>query len=161
MFHKAVEAGWQRTITGHAPMSWAVLKPLVANKVMDKLGGRLRLAICGGAALSTPVAKTFIGLGLNLLQGYGLTETSPVIAVKRLDKNDPKTVGSALDGIETKVGDKDELLVKGHCNMLGYWNNPSATEAMIESDGWLHTGDKEKIVEGIISITGLSSEERR
>jgi long-chain acyl-CoA synthetase len=158
LFLKAVEAGWQKATTGHAPISWALLKPLVANKVMAKLGGRLRLAICGGAALSTPVAKTFMGLGLNMLQGYGLTETSPVIAVNRLERNDPKTVGLALDGIETKIGDNDELLVRGHCNMLGYWNNPSATEAMIDSDGWLHTGDKAKIVDGMISITGRIKE---
>jgi len=158
LFHKAVAAGWQGASTGHAPLSWMLLKPLVANKVMTKLGGRLRIAICGGAALSTPVAKVFIGLGLNLLQGYGLTETSPVLAVNKLNRNDPKTVGEALEGIETKIGDKDELLVKGHCNMLGYWNNPAATESMIDSDGWLHTGDKVKIEDGIISITGRIKE---
>ncbi|MFV2056036.1 MAG: long-chain fatty acid--CoA ligase [Thiohalomonadales bacterium] len=158
LFLKAVEAGWQRFSTGRAPISWAILKPLVANKVMAKLGGRLRVAICGGAALSTPVAKTFIGLGLNLLQGYGLTETSPVIAVNGAKNNDPRTVGHALEGVEIKIGENDELLARGHCVMLGYWNNPTATEAMIDKDAWLHTGDKAKIEDGKVTITGRIKE---
>lgn len=158
LFLKAVEAGWQRFSTGHSPLSWQLLKPLVANKVMAKLGGHLRIAICGGAPLSPSVAKTFVGLGLNLLQGYGLTETSPIIAVNRSEDNVPASVGKPLDGIEVKVGKDAELLVRGPCIMLGYWNNVQATEQMIDAEGWLHTGDKVKIEQGRIFITGRIKE---
>jgi long-chain acyl-CoA synthetase len=158
LFLRAVEAGWSRFSTGQSPISWQVLKPLVANKVLAKLGGRLRIAICGGAPLSPTVAKTFIGLGLNLLQGYGLTETSPIIAVNRTEDNIPASVGLPLDGIEVKLGEHDELLVRGPCNMLGYWHNAEATRQMIDTDGWLHTGDKAKIEQGHIFITGRIKE---
>jgi len=158
LFLKAVEAGWQRFKTGQTSLGWPILKSLVANKVLAKLGGRLRVAICGGAPLSTEVAKTFIGLGLNLLQGYGLTETSPVISVNRLDNNDPASVGPPLDGVEVKIGENDELLAKGDCVMLGYWNNEQATRSMIDKDGWLHTGDKAKIENNRIYITGRIKE---
>jgi len=158
LFLKAVECGWQRFKTGHTPLSWPLLRSLVANKVMAKLGGRVRIAICGGAPLSTEVAKTFIGLGLNLLQGYGLTETSPVIAVNRPDDNDPASVGAPLDGVEVKIGDDDELLARGECVMLGYWNNTQASKEIIDKDGWLHTGDKAKIENGKIYITGRIKE---
>ena len=137
---------------------WPLLKTLVANKVMAKLGGRLRLAICGGAPLSQKVAKVFVGLGLNLVQGYGLTETSPVISVNSVEKNDPASVGEALSGIEVKVGDDDELLVRSDCNMLGYWNNIQATREIIDDDGWLHTGDKVRIDNDFIYITGRLKE---
>jgi len=158
LFLKAVECGWQRFKTGHAPLGWPIYKSLVANKVMAKLGGRLRIAICGGAPLSTEVAKTFIGLGLNLLQGYGLTETSPVIAVNRPGNNDPASVGEPLDGVEVSIGENDELLARGDCVMLGYWNNEQATRNMIDSAGWLHTGDKARIENGRIYITGRIKE---
>lgn len=158
LFLKAVEAGWQRFETGHSPLSWPILKSLVANKVLAKLGGRLRIAICGGAPLSTEVAKTFIGLGLNLLQGYGLTETSPVIAVNRSEDNKPASVGPPLDGVEVKIGADDELLARGDCVMKGYWHNERATREMIDQEGWLHTGDKASIQDGKIYITGRIKE---
>jgi long-chain acyl-CoA synthetase len=134
------------------------MKALVANKIIAKLGGRLRIAICGGAPLSNEVAKLFIGLGLNLVQGYGLTETSPVISVNSLENNDPVSVGEALDGIEVKIGDNDELLTRSPSVMLGYWNNAQATRDMIDKDGWLHTGDKARIENNRIYITGRLKE---
>jgi long-chain acyl-CoA synthetase len=134
------------------------MKTLVANKIAAKLGGRLRIAICGGAPLSQEVAKLFIGLGLNLLQGYGLTETSPIISVNKLDNNDPASVGEALDSVEVKIGDNDELLTRSPSIMLGYWNNTQATREMIDEEGWLHTGDKARIENNRIYITGRLKE---
>ncbi|MEW8350656.1 MAG: AMP-binding protein, partial [Candidatus Thiodiazotropha taylori] len=101
------------------------------------------------------IAKVFLGLGLPMLQGYGLTETSPVISVNPMDNIKPESVGVPLRGVTTKIGDDDELLVKTPGMMLGYWNNHAATAAMIDPQGWLHTGDQARIDEdGHIHITG-------
>lgn len=160
LFRSAVETGWQRFQNGGrgGGLRWPVLNALVAKKIMNKLGGRLRLAICGGAPLSGEVAKTFIGLGLNLIQGYGLTETSPVISGNPENDNDPASVGVPLPGVEIKVGANDELLTRSPSVMQGYWNNPEATQAMIDKDGWLHTGDKVRIENNHIYITGRLKE---
>jgi len=159
LFYNAVETGWQRFQNGGGGgLRWPILKALVAQKIMNKLGGRLRLAICGGAPLSAEVAKTFIGLGLNLIQGYGLTETSPVISGNPQNDNDPASVGVPLPGIEIKMGNNDELLTRSPSVMQGYWNNPEATQAMIDGDGWLHTGDKVRIENNHIYITGRLKE---
>jgi long-chain acyl-CoA synthetase len=131
----------------------------VAKKITAKLGGRLRLAICGGAPLSPTIARTFLGLGVQIIQGYGLTETSPVISVNREEDNEPASVGRALEGVEVRIGESDELLVRGPLVMLGYWHNEQATDATIDKDGWLHTGDKASIDErGHIFITGRIKE---
>ncbi|WP_455198852.1 AMP-dependent synthetase/ligase [Kaarinaea lacus] len=136
LFHSAVETGWQRFQKGGGGgLRWHILKALVAKKIMAKLGGQLRLAICGGAPLAPDVAKTFIGLGLNLIQGYGLTETSPIISGNPAEDNDPSSVGIPLRGIETRIGKDDELQVRSPSNMLGYWNNLEATNATIDRDG--------------------------
>ncbi len=132
-----------------------ILHKLVAGKILDKLGGRLRVAVSGGAAISPEIARVFLGLGLPMLQGYGLTETSPVISVNPMDNIKPESVGIALRGVEVKIGDEDELLVKTPGMMLGYWNNHAATASMIDKDGWLHTGDQARIDEDRhIHITG-------
>ena len=156
LFHSAVDIGWQRFEHGGRGngLRWMLLKTLVANKIMAKLGGRIRLAICGGAPLSTDVAKVFIGLGLNLTQGYGLTETSPVISGNPADRNEPGSVGVPLPGIEVSIGKDDELLARSPSTMLGYWNNNEATSAMIDENGWLHTGDLARIEDEHIYITG-------
>jgi long-chain acyl-CoA synthetase len=131
----------------------------VADKIMDRLGGRLRLSISGGAALPPRVARLFIALGLPLVQGYGMTETSPVVSVNRVGNNLPSTVGPPLEGIQVRIGEYNALLVKGPCNMLGYWNNPEATAAIIDKDGWLNTGDTASIgAGGHITITGRLKE---
>ena len=159
LFHKAVELGWHRFKNpNNTYLMWPLLKALVANKILAKLGGRLRLAICGGAPLSHDIAKTFLGLGLDMIQGYGLTETSPIISVNPIDDNDPASVGKALKGVEVMIGDNDELLARSPSNMLGYWNNQQATSDMIDDDGWLHTGDQAKIENDLIYITGRIKE---
>ncbi|MBI5450390.1 MAG: long-chain fatty acid--CoA ligase [Gammaproteobacteria bacterium] len=145
--------GWSATL-----LLWPVLKKLVADKVMARLGGRVRIAVCGGAPLSSGVARLFIGLGLNLLHGYGMTETGPVIAANSTRNNIPASVGPALQGIEVRIAENGELMTRSACVMLGYWNNPQATRDIIEADGWLHTGDRARIEHGHIFITGRVKE---
>jgi len=161
LFHAAVRVGWRQFQWRQGQVRWspllllnAPLKRLVGNKVTAKLGGNMRYAISGGAALPFKVAQAFIGLGLEILQGYGLTETSPVISVNRPGNNDPASVGEPLRGIEVRIGETDELMVKTPGAMLGYWNNHAATADVIDPDGWLHTGDQARIEAERIYITG-------
>lgn len=159
LFNSAVELGWRRFNTGSGGgLRWPILKALVAKKILAKLGGRLRLAICGGAPLSPDVAKVFIGLGLNLIQGYGLTETSPIVSGNPEHDNDPASVGTPLPGIEVKIGEHDELLSRSPSVMLGYWNNPAASKAVMDEEGWFHTGDQAQIKNNHIYITGRLKE---
>src|SRR4051812_29315401 len=126
---------------------------------MARLGGRLKAGFAGGAALSTDVSRVFIGLGLPVIQGYGLTETSPVSCANSLHDNLPASVGKAVPGVEVKIGDKNALMIKGPNVMLGYWNNEEATRAMIGADGWLNSGDTARIDEGgHVFITGRLKE---
>ncbi len=165
LFNLAVATGWKRFLYrqgrgGWHPvlLLWPLLNKLVAAKIMAKLGGRMRMAISGGAPLPTPIARVFIALGLNLVQGYGLTETSPIISANPEDNNDPASVGIPLPGVEVQVGDNEELLTRSPCVMLGYWDNPEATRDMIDDAGWLHTGDKARIENNHIYITGRLKE---
>jgi len=165
LFKSAVNIGWYRFLVQQKRQSWhpklllwPMLKFLVAGKILAKLGGRLRLAVSGGAALAPEIAKTFIGLGLTISQGYGLTETSPIVSSNKLNNNDPFSVGQTLDNVEVKLGENDELLIKGPAVMLGYWQNESATKDAIDPDGWFHSGDKAKIENNHIYITGRIKE---
>jgi long-chain acyl-CoA synthetase len=161
LFDKAVEVGWRRfkqEARGGDALLWPILKFLVARKLHARLGGRIRVIVTGAAALAPPLARTFLGLGLPIIQGYGLTEFSPVVSVNRLDANDPASVGYPLEGVEVRLGEDGELLVRGPGRMLGYWNNKEATDAMIDADGWLHTGDKARIEAGRIFISGRAKE---
>src|SRR4051812_11520696 len=166
LFEYAVEVGWARFEhqQGRGPwkasfLLWPLLDRLVSHKVMARLGGRLRAAVSGGAALAPDIAKLFVGLGLPILQGYGLTETSPVVSTNRLDDNIPASIGKPIPGVQVKLGEKDALLVKGSNIMLGYWNLPDATKAMFTADGWLNTGDTARFDEaGHLYITGRLKE---
>ncbi|MEO6976372.1 MAG: long-chain fatty acid--CoA ligase [Gallionella sp.] len=166
LFTLTVEVGWDRFEYQQGRgawtakmLLWPLLKKLVAAKVMDRLGGRLRLSVSGGAALPPKVSRLFIALGLPLVQGYGMTETSPVVCVNHVEDNRPATVGPPLAGIQIRIGEQNALLVKGPCNMLGYWNNPDATAALIDKDGWLNTGDTASIGQsGHVTITGRLKE---
>ncbi|NQY27535.1 MAG: long-chain fatty acid--CoA ligase [Piscirickettsiaceae bacterium] len=148
--HKQGQGWWRPSF-----LLWPLLDKLVASKVKERFGGNMRLILSGGAALPEKVAKLFIGLDLCLLQGYGLTETSPVISVNAPDTNIPASVGKAIPGVAVMIGNNDELLVRGPGNMIGYWNNHKATAQTINAQGWLHTGDQARISqEGHIFITG-------
>ena len=144
LFGQCVARGWRVESKGAGwldAVATPLLRALVAKPVLARLGGRMRLTVVGGAALDPEIAHTFIGLGLPLLQGYGMTEASPVISVNRVGDNDPESVGPPLPGIEIKLGEGSELLARGGNVMLGYWRNEKATQAAIDADGWLHTGD--------------------
>jgi long-chain acyl-CoA synthetase len=161
LFEAAVTIGWRRfsrEATGSDAVWWPLLKLLVANKLQRRLGGRIRLIIVGGAPFAAHLARVFMGLGLPILQGYGLTETAPVLAANRAGDNDPNSVGRPLEGIELRCAENGELLARGPGIMLGYWNNPQATEAVIDKDGWLHTGDLVRMRDGRVYITGRVKE---
>lgn len=165
IFRLAKEAGWsqfefeqKRTSWSPIMLLWPLLEKIVAHKMQEKLGGRLRFAISGGAALSDKISRLFIGLGIPIIQGYGLTETSPIISANPLENNVPSSVGLPLPGVEVKIGDDDELLTRSPSVMLGYWNSEDATSKAIDSDGWLHTGDKASIKDDHIFITGRIKE---
>ncbi|UCH48536.1 MAG: long-chain fatty acid--CoA ligase [Betaproteobacteria bacterium] len=166
LFEFATDVGWARFEhqQKRGPwrlrfLFWPILQRLVAAKVMARLGGRLRAAICGGAALPPDVAKLFIGLGLPVVQGYGLTETSPVVSTNRIDDNVPASIGKPIPNVKVKIGEKDALLVKGPNVMLGYWNNPDATREVFTDDGWLDTGDTVRMDgDGRLYITGRLKE---
>jgi long-chain acyl-CoA synthetase len=161
LFHTAVAVGWHHFERQQGRRRWhpklllhPLLHALVGKKVAQRLGGRLRFAISGGAALSPEIAHTFLGLGVPILQGYGLTETSPVISVNVPEDNDPASVGIPLRGIEVRLGADHELQVRSPGVMLGYWNNHKATAEVIDSEGWLSTGDQAHIENNHIYITG-------
>lgn len=132
----------------------ALLRRRVAAPVLATLGGRMRLAVLGGAPLDPAIAWLFLGLGLPVLQGYGMTEASPVIAVNRPEDNVPESVGVPLDNVEVKIGTGGELLVRGPSIMKGYWNLPDATAKALDREAWLHTGDLAELRQGKIFISG-------
>jgi len=132
----------------------ALLRGRVARPVLARLGGRMRLAVLGGAPLDPSIAWMFLGLGLPVLQGYGMTEASPVISVNRPESNVPESVGAPLDNVEVRIAPGGELLARGPSVMKGYWNNPEASAKSLDREGWLHTGDLAEIQDGRIFIRG-------
>jgi len=166
LFQLAVEVGWARFEHAQGRGSWSpslllwpALDALVAAKLRARFGGRLRVADSGGAALPPDVSRVFVALGINILQGYGLTETSPVVCVNRTGNNVPASVGHPLAGVEVRLNQQGALLVRGPNVMLGYWKNPEATRAVLANDGWLNTGDTARIDDtGRIWITGRIKE---
>ena len=166
LFMMAVDVGYARFehAQGRGPwklsfLLWPVLNALVASKVLARLGGRMRAAMSGGAALPPEISRVFIGLGLPVLQGYGLTETSPIACANGPADNLPASVGTPVAGVQVKIGENNALLIKGPNIMMGYWNNEAATQAMIQADGWLNSGDTGRIDEkGHVFITGRIKE---
>ena len=110
------------------------------RKVGKRFGGRLKAFVSGGAALNYEIGVFFLALGVPLLQGYGQTEASPVISANRPKKIKIDTVGPIFDGLQARIAEDGEILVKGEAVMKGYWRDPEATERAI-GDGWLYTGD--------------------
>ncbi len=167
LFDRTVAIGWRRFLAaqdrGPAPgpldrLVWPTLRHLVADPVLERLGGRLRVSVSGGAPLSPPVARLFIGLGLPLTEGYGLTEAAPVVSGTPPADCVPGSVGQPLEGVETRIDSRGELFVRAPSLMLGYWNQPDATRQAIDPDGWLHTGDLAEIRDGRIVIRGRLKE---
>ncbi len=166
LFNFAVEVGYSRFEHQQGRGSWKpshllwpVLNKLVARKLMAKLGGHLRQATSGGAPLSAEISRVFIGLGLPILQGFGMTESSPVVCANSLENNVPASVGPPIPGVQIKLGENNALLIKGPNVMLGYWNNSEATKAVLSDDGWLNSGDVAAIDgQGRATITGRLKE---
>ncbi len=138
-----------------------IARKLVFSKWQEALGGKLKVIVSGGAALQPRLAHIFWAAGIPVLEGYGLTETSPVIAVNNFDENGVKfgTVGPVLKNTQVKIADDHEILCKGPGVMLGYYKEPALTAEAIDSEGWFHTGDLGRIeTEGHLKITGRKKE---
>ena len=137
--------------------AWPLLNSLIAGKLQSQFGGRLHLAVSGGAPLPQQIARCFLGLGVPIAQGYGMTETSPVVAVNTLQENNPVTVGRPLPGVEVRIGENKELQVRGPSVMRGYWKREDDT-AKAFIDGWFRTGDQATIEAGRVRILGRIKE---
>ncbi|WP_198376425.1 AMP-dependent synthetase/ligase [Neoroseomonas rubea] len=136
----------------------AVLEKLVREKVRARFGGRVQALVSGGARLDPDLSGFFMALGLPVLQGYGQTEAGPVVSVNLPWGNRRHTVGPPLLGVECRIAEDGEVLIRGELVMTGYWNNPEATEAALkpppgETEHWLHTGDVGVIEDGYLRIT--------
>ena len=160
--------GWQRYVATVGPrrsailakllgIVWPIFDRLVARQVRAQFGGRLRIAVSGGAAMSQSISRCFLGLGVPVVQGYGMTETSPVVATNTPEDNDPATVGRLLEGVEARIGENKELLVRGRGVMRGYWKREAETSQAFV-DGWLRTGDQAAIENGRLRILGRVKE---
>jgi long-chain acyl-CoA synthetase len=134
-------------------LDWRLADRLVFSKIRERLGGRLRCLISGSAALSPEIGRFFYGAGLPIMEGYGLTETAPILTVNPLDRLHYGTVGVPLRGVELRLDEDGEILVRGPNVMQGYYNRPEATAAVLR-DGWFRTGDVGRLdADGFLSIT--------
>lgn len=127
---------------------WPYLERKIAMSVRDVFGGRMRVMLSGGASLNSSVARFFCGMGLPLMQVYGLTETSPMISMCAKGSNHPATVGFPLSDTQVRTGENDELQVKGPQVMQGYFNREADTRAAFTEDGWFKTGDQADLSDG-------------
>ena len=144
---------------GFLGIQTALADKLVFGKIHERLGGRFVMALSGGAPLSRDVAEFFWGAGVPIYEGYGLSETSPVLTVNTPNAVKMGTVGRALPGVEIKIAADGEILAKGPNIMKGYWNLPEATAEVLDSEGWFHTGDIGEVdPEGFLRITDRKKE---
>ncbi len=146
MFQLALDLGRKRYETPSAMTLWDKTRDkacdaLVRKKVAKRFGGRLKAMVSGGAPLNYDIGVFFVALGVPLLQGYGQTEAGPVVSANPPKKVKLKTVGPPLKGVQVRIADDGEILIKGELVMKGYWNDPDGTIAAIDEQGWLHTGD--------------------
>ena len=161
LFRQAVRLGWRRFRGRLGPAAWLparVLDGLIGRRVRALFGGRLRAVFLGGAPMPRVLIECFMGLGVTLLQGYGLTETAPVVTCNRLGDNEPFSVGRPLRDVETRITGDGELWLRGPMVMPGYWQDPLATQAVLTEDGWFRTGDLAREQDGRIYISGRRKE---
>jgi long-chain acyl-CoA synthetase len=146
LFHAALELGSRRIDRGgrlgpiDTVADW-VLERVVRDKIRARFGGRLKAFVSGGAPLPPEVGRFFLSLGVTILQGYGQTEAAPVISVNRPGQVRVESVGPPIEGVELRIADDGEILVRGELVMQRYWQDLAATATAIDADGWLHTGD--------------------
>lgn len=165
MFFWALDLGLRYELNG-ANGWWYEFQLKIANKLIfskwrEALGGNIVAAVSGGAALQPRLARVFNAAKITVLEGYGLTETSPVVAVNSFQPNGIHfgTVGPVIDGVTVKIAEDGEILVKGPNVMLGYYNRPDATAEVIDSEGWFHTGDIGMFIEDrFLKITDRKKE---
>ena len=154
IFKRAVHVALASVKSGRRGLSWRLYDLLVYSKIRAAVGGRLRFSISGGAPLPVFVGQFFHGVGVRVLEGYGLTETSPVITVNRFERPRLGTVGEALPGVEVRIAADGEVLTRGRHVMRGYWNKPQATADVLDSEGWFATGDVGELsADGYLRIT--------
>jgi len=166
IFFWAVNLGLDYSFNKARYNPWYKLKLAIADKLVfskwrEGVGGNVKTVISGGAALQAKLAKVFWAAGIPIQEGYGLTETSPVIAFNGIQMNDNMigTVGPILDGVSVKIAEDGEILVKGPCVMKGYYKSPEQTAEIIDNEGWLHTGDVGQIIDNkFLKITDRKKE---
>ena len=167
LLNLAEQLGWRAFEAGQGraspPPFWqgSVLpffRALIASPLLKRFGGRVRVMVSGGAHLSEHVGRLMVSLGLPLVEGYGLTESAAPVAGNLVDDNMIGTVGRPLPGVEVRIAENGELMVRAASVMTGYWRDPERTQAALTNDGWLHTGDLAEWLDGRIVIRGRLKE---
>ena len=141
IFRTAVEVASKAYRSGRRGLAYRLFDPIVYRKIRDIFGGRLRFSISGGAPFPAHIGEFFQSMGVWVLEGYGLTETSPVITVNPFEKPKLGSPGPAIPGVEVRIAEDGEILTRGRHDMKGYWKKPQATAAAIDKDKWFATGD--------------------
>jgi len=154
IFRRAVRVGLLSVKHGRRGLAWHLYDLLVYSKIRAALGGRVRFTISGGAPLPHFIGTFFHAIGVKVLEGYGLTETSPVIAVNWFDRVKLGTVGPPIPGVEVRIAADGEVQTRGRHVMPGYWNRPERTAAVLDPEGWFSTGDIGELdADGFLKIT--------
>jgi long-chain acyl-CoA synthetase len=150
----------ERIVAGEEPgsLTWKIANKLVFSKIREAFGGNAKLFVSGGAPLGKETTDWFLSVGIRVFEGYGMTETSPVISRNTFAAYRPYTVGKVIPNLEVRLAEDGELEVKGTSVFAGYWKNEEATKKEFTPDGWFKTGDIAKLEDGFLSITDRKKE---